>query len=96
MVTKLAPSVLVSTVMGAWFLATAFSQFLAAIIAQFTNVTEGMEGEIPVPIDTVEIYGDVFRGVGLTAVASGVICLLLVPLLKAWMHPEVTNETDPS
>jgi len=96
MVTKLAPSVLVSTVMGAWFLATAFSQFLAAIIAQFTNVTEGMEGEIPVPIDTVEIYGDVFRGVGLTAVASGVICLLLVPLLKAWMHPEVTSETDPS
>ena len=38
-VTKLSPARLVSTVMGAWFLATAFSQFLAAIIAQFTGVT---------------------------------------------------------
>ena len=33
MVTKLSPARLVSTVMGMWFLATAFSAFLAAIIA---------------------------------------------------------------
>ncbi|GIW96348.1 MAG: hypothetical protein KatS3mg110_4389 [Pirellulaceae bacterium] len=88
MVTRLAPSVLVSTVMGAWFLATAFSQFLAAIIAQFTNVTEGMEGQVPLPIDTVDIYGEVFKTVGLAAVVSSVICMLLVPLLKAWMGSE--------
>ena len=31
MVCKLSPKVLVSTVMGSWFLATAFSQYLAAI-----------------------------------------------------------------
>ncbi len=86
MVTRLAPDILVSTVMGAWFLATAFSQFLAAIIAQFTNVTEGMEGEVPVPIDTVEIYGGVFNRVGWAAIGSAIICMLLVPLLKKWMH----------
>ena len=39
--TKLSPKVLVSTLMGAWFLATAFSQYLAAIISQFTGVTHG-------------------------------------------------------
>ena len=50
MVTKLSPSHLVSTVMGMWFLATAFSQFLAAIIAQFTGVTHGSgESVIPAP-----------------------------------------------
>ncbi|RPH79724.1 MAG: MFS transporter, partial [Planctomycetaceae bacterium] len=40
MVTKLSPATLVSTVMGAWFLATAFSQYLAGIISQFTRIDE--------------------------------------------------------
>ena len=44
------PPRLVSTVMGVWFLATAFSQLLAAIIAQFTSVKEGA-GRIPVPAE---------------------------------------------
>ena len=37
MVTKLSPARIVSTVMGAWFLATAFSNFLAGLIAQLTG-----------------------------------------------------------
>ncbi|MEC9350485.1 MAG: peptide MFS transporter, partial [Planctomycetota bacterium] len=62
MVTKLSPARLVSTVMGMWFLATAFSAFLSAIIAQFTGIGEGGEGggAIPVPLETVNTYGDVF------------------------------------
>ena len=88
MVTRLSPTRLVSTVMGAWFLATAFSQFLAAIIAQFTGVTERGYGEglVPVPRDTVHVYGDVFGSIALTAIGSAVVCFLLVPLLKRWMH----------
>lgn len=88
MVTRLSPARLVSTVMGAWFLATAFSQFLAAIIAQFTGVTEGGYGEglVPVPKETVHVYGDVFGSIALTAIGSAVVCFLLVPLLKRWMH----------
>lgn len=88
MVTRLSPARLVSTVMGTWFLATAFSQFLAAIIAQFTGVTEGGYGEglVPLPKDTVHVYGDVFGTIALTAIGSAVVCLLLVPLLKRWMH----------
>ena len=92
MVTRLSPARLVSTVMGAWFLATAFSQLLAAIIAQFTGVSGGEDGGamvIPPPIETVEIYGTVFGQVALAAIASGVICLLLAPLLSYWMHPKV-------
>jgi POT family proton-dependent oligopeptide transporter len=85
MVTKLSPRNLVSTVMGVWFLATAFSQLLAAIIAQFTKVPEGA---VPPPIDTVRIYGDVFGKIAIAAMASAAICFLLVPLLKWWMHEE--------
>ncbi|MDZ4657405.1 MAG: peptide MFS transporter [Bythopirellula sp.] len=88
MVTKLSPKVLVSTVMGAWFLATAFSQYLAMIISQFTGVShgEGEERVIPPPVETVNLYGDVFQSIAIAAVASGVICLFLAPLLKKWMH----------
>ena len=88
MVTKLSPQRLVATVMGAWFLATAASSFVAAIIAQFTDVGEGGDGEqtIPIPLETVNVYGDVFKTVAYLAVGCGVLCLLLAPLLKYWMH----------
>ena len=98
MVTRLSPGRLVSTVMGTWFLATAFSQFLAAIIAQFTGVTEGGNEEalVPIPKDTVNVYGDVFGTIALTAMGSAVVCFLLVPLLKRWMHEGVVESVDGS
>jgi dipeptide/tripeptide permease len=92
MVTRLSPTQLVSTVMGAWFLATAFSQFLAAIIAQFTGVSEGGAGGVgalPIPLETVDLYGNVFFMIAISAAISGVICLLLSPVLKYWMHTDV-------
>ncbi len=90
MVTKLSPGHLVSTVMGTWFLATAFSQFLAAVIAQFTGVSEGGEGPngIPAPKETIHVYGGVFGRIAVAAVISAAICFLLSPLLTRWMHEE--------
>lgn len=94
--TKLSPKHLVSTVMGGWFLATAFSQYLAAIISQFTGVSAegGSKSDIPPPIDSVGVYGEVFFGIAIAAVVSGVICAVLTPLLKAWMHPDIEPD-DP-
>jgi POT family proton-dependent oligopeptide transporter len=94
MITKLAPTLLVSTVMGMWFLATAFSQFLAAIIAQFTGVGHGAEqaGGIPVPKQTVNLYGDVFGKIAVAAVVSAFICFALSPLLTRWMHAEAEHD----
>ena len=86
MVTKLSPTRLVSTVMGSWFLATAFSQFLAAIIAQFAAVDTGDGKVVPIPSETVNIYGDVYKLVAIMAVVSGVILLVMSPVLKKWMH----------
>ena len=90
MVTRLSPKNLVSTVMGMWFLATAFSQYLAAIISQFTGVGGGEGGEqvVPVPSETVHVYGGVFGKVGVAALGSAVICFFLVPILKKWMHED--------
>ena len=89
MVTKLSPPRMVSTVMGAWFLATAFSNFLAGMIAALTGVGghgEGKENVIPPPIDTVHVYGDVFGQIAIAGIVSSVILLALSPLLVRWMH----------
>ncbi len=88
MVTKLAPARLVSTVMGAWFLATAFSNLLASFIAMFTSVGHGEGGEasIPVPLETVNIYGDVFGQIGLVAIASSLVLFLMSGKLTKMMH----------
>ncbi len=84
MITKLAPGTLISSVMGAWFLATAFSSFLAAIIAQFAAIKESTV--VPIPKDTVNLYGDVYGMIACLAVGSGIFCLLISPILSRWMH----------
>ena len=88
MISKLSPARLVSTVMGAWFLVTGISMFLAGLIAQFTGVggEGGEEKLIPPPSETVNAYGDVFGVIAIAAGVSAFICFCLVPLLKKWMH----------
>ncbi|MEO0481884.1 MAG: peptide MFS transporter [Planctomycetota bacterium] len=86
MITELSPKRLVSTMMGTWFLATAFSNYLAAIIGQFTSVDTGEETVIPVPTETVDIYGSVFFKIGVAACAAAAVCFLISPILKKWMH----------
>ncbi|MEW6073566.1 MAG: peptide MFS transporter [Planctomycetota bacterium] len=88
MVTKLSPKRLVSTVMGAWFLATAASSFVGAIISQFTSVQAEENGQqiIPVPRETVHLYGDLFQVIAYLGLGAGVFCLLLSPVLTRWMH----------
>ena len=93
MVTKLSPKRIVSMVMGAWFLATAFSNYLSAIIAQFTGVGHG-GGEsdvLPPPIETVGVYGEVFGIIAVTAGVSAVIVLAISPWLTRWMHMDETE-----
>jgi POT family proton-dependent oligopeptide transporter len=89
MVTKLSPARIVSTMMGAWFMATAFSQYLAGLIARLTGVRAEEGGtQLPPPSETVSIYGDVFGGIALTALVCALACFALAPLLERWMHPE--------
>lgn len=96
MVTKLSPMRLVSTVMGSWFLATAFSQYLAAIISQFTGVPhgDGGNGAIPPPSETVDIYGGVFGKIAIAGMACAAVLFVLSPVLKRWMHEGEQAESE--
>jgi POT family proton-dependent oligopeptide transporter len=94
MVTRLSPKQIVSTVMGSWFLALAFSNFLAAMIAKLTGVSHEVDGPqvIPAPIETVDIYGDVFGKIAIAAIVASLICFALSPLLTGWMHREAEHD----
>jgi len=97
MVTRLSPARLVSTVMGAWFLATAFSAYLAAVIAALTGVSEGGEGEalgIPAPVDTLEVYGSVFGTIGAASLVSALLLFVLAPLLRKGMHEDIDDDPE--
>ncbi len=97
MITRLSPARLVSTAMGAWFLATALSNYLASVIATFTGVGHSGAGEqiIPIPLETVHVYGDVYKQIALAAAVSAIACFLLVPQLNKWMHQEVGSGVAP-
>jgi dipeptide/tripeptide permease len=96
MVTKLSPARIVSTVMGAWFLATAFSNDLAGRIAALTGVSgeEGEQAIIPPPGETVGLYGSVFGQIAVIACISAAVCLVLSPLLTKWMHQDENAPKD--
>ena len=86
LVTKLSPARVVSTIMGAWFLATAFSHLVAAGIAKMTGVSEGGDGTaMPPPSETVGVYGEVFGGIAIAALVSAAILLAMSPWLKKMM-----------
>jgi proton-dependent oligopeptide transporter, POT family len=90
MVTRLSPARIVSTVMGGWFLATAFSQYLAGLIAQLTGVRaeDGAVQVVPEPTATLHLYGDVFGQIAISAVVAAGVCFAVSPLLVRWMHAE--------
>jgi dipeptide/tripeptide permease len=85
LVTKLSPVRVVSTIMGAWFLATSFSHLLAAAIAGMTGVGAEDGGAIPPPAETVGTYGEVFGFIAVVAIGIGVFLFLVSPLLNRLM-----------
>ncbi|MCA9779045.1 MAG: peptide MFS transporter, partial [Candidatus Eremiobacteraeota bacterium] len=92
MVTKLSPADIVSTVMGAWFLALAFSNFLAGKLAGLTGVSHGGEGAdagaIPPPLETLPVYSEVFLKICIASLIGAVICFILSFFLTNWMHKD--------
>ena len=88
MITRLSPTRIVSTVMGAWFLATAFSASVADIIATFTEVNHSSDGDStgPAPTETVDVHGSVFGPIAMAAMISSLIIFVLAPKLTQWMH----------
>lgn len=91
MVTKLSPKYLLSTAMGTWFVGLGIANDLAGRIAKLTDISGGKhEGPqvVPVPSDTVHIYGHVFGQIAVAAFITALVCLALSPVLTRWMHSE--------
>ena len=83
MVTKLAPLKFTSVLMGIWFLFTALSNKLAGFIGSF--VGEGQE--------MVDNAANIFMGVGLAALITGIIIFMSAGKLVQWMHGAEGNES---
>ena len=92
-ITKLAPVVLVSTVMAVWFLATSAAEFIGALIAALAG-TATAGGQVLDPALALKTSLRVFGTIGWVAVGFGVAFLVLAPFIKRWAHA-VTNPGHP-
>ncbi|MBK8199957.1 MAG: peptide MFS transporter [Acidobacteria bacterium] len=86
-VTKLAPAEVVGMTMGAWFLYSGLSNFLAGIIAQSTG-SETIGGQLTDVAAAKATYVDVYSSVGLIGIGIAVLMLLISPLIKHWMKTD--------
>jgi POT family proton-dependent oligopeptide transporter len=85
MVTKLSAARVVGLMMGVWFLSSSLAHILAAIIAQQTSA-DTIGGQVVDPAAQLQSYVSVFTAVGIFGVATGIVLLLISPLLKSWMR----------
>jgi POT family proton-dependent oligopeptide transporter len=81
LVTKLAPARIVGFMMGFWFLSSAIAHQAGKWVAG-----EAAADKDATPEQTLDLALGVFNNVGLIAIGSGVVLLILSPLLKKWMH----------
>jgi proton-dependent oligopeptide transporter, POT family len=84
-ITKLAPAVLVSTMLAVWFLAVSAAEYIGALIARLAG-TSTAGGRVLDPAAALHTSLHVFQIIGWVAVAFGASFLLLAPLIKGWGH----------
>ncbi|MAM17934.1 MAG: oligopeptide:H+ symporter [Bacteroidota bacterium] len=85
MVTKLSPAKIVGFVMGAWFLSIALANKMAGLIGTLTT-SEAVDDNTPAAV-TLGIYSNTYFIWGVCVVGGAALLLLvLVPLLRKWMH----------
>ncbi len=84
-VTKLAPPQAVGMTMGAWFLYSGLSNYLAGVIASTTGA-ETIGGQLADTAAAKATYAAVYSQVGYIAMAIAVVMLLISPIIKRMMH----------
>jgi len=84
-VTQLALPRVVSLMMGTWFLATAFSEALAALFGKLAaiEVPDGQQMDV---VQASASYAHLFWLMMWIGIACGVLALVVAPLLRRWMH----------
>ena len=84
-VTKLAVPSVVGVMMGSWFLATAYSEFVAAQLAKLAAV-ETNGGQVTDITTALASYTELFNNLLWVGLATGAFMLVISPLLRKWMH----------
>ena len=84
-VTRLAVPSIVGVMMGAWFLATAYSEFVAVQLAKLAAI-ETVNGSVSDVGAALDRYSSLFNDLLYVGVGVGVLLLLLSPVLKKLMH----------
>lgn len=80
--TKLSTEKLQGMMMGMWFLASAYGQYVAGIIG--ANMATAKEGSTN--MDALLAYTEGYKQLGLYAVIAGVILIIISPLVKKLMQ----------
>ncbi len=103
-ITKLAPARVVGMTMGAWFLFSGLSNYVAGLIASATGA-QTIGGQIVDPVAAKAGYAEVYSSVGLVAMGIALVMLLISPVIKTLMgsaakdmepHPTETEAGGPS
>ena len=84
-VTKLAVPSVVGVMMGSWFLATAYSEFVAAQLAKLAAL-EVEAGSVTDTAAALGTYADLFSSLLWIGLGVGLFMLLLSPVLRRMMH----------
>ncbi|MBI1359512.1 MAG: MFS transporter [Alphaproteobacteria bacterium] len=85
MITKLSPMAVVSFMMAGWFLSSAFAQYVAGILAQFT-ASDTVAGQVLDPAKSLETYGGVFWNIGMVSIVLGIVLSAVSFWLKRLGH----------
>jgi POT family proton-dependent oligopeptide transporter len=85
MVTKLSVPRIVGLMMGVWFLSSAFSHYVAGLIAAGASVVE-TGGTAVAGVDSLAVYTSTFSFVAWVAIGVGVVVLATAPLVRRFMH----------
>ena len=84
-VTQLSVPRVVSVMMGAWFLATAYSEVIAARFGELTSM-EVAEGETLDVALAAAKYGDLFMTMFWIGIVSAAVAFAVTPLVRKGMH----------
>lgn len=85
MTTKLSVPNVVGMMMGCWFLASAAGNYVSGTIAAMTG-SDTVGGEVTDPAAALAGYMEVYETAGWYSIGAGLFAILLVPLLKHFMH----------
>lgn len=85
-ITTLSPPKMVGIMMGMFFLASSYGQYLAGLIGTLMAIpNQNIAGKPMAAVASLQVYADVFGKIAIVSIGCGLLLLLLSPWLKKMM-----------